>query len=396
MEKHRTLILGLTVALCWFSLYAYLPILPAYARQLGASYEMVGMIVGAYGFTQMALRLPLGVMSDKLNARKVFVVIGLALCVVSSAGMWLVPSVGSLLIFRSLAGVAATTYVVQTILFASYYAEANSAQAMGNVQASATAGQMVATLIAGYLALRFGEEYTFLLAAAGGLVGFLLSLAIAEKARVARAPVKLMDMLAVVKERSLLVASGLEMVLQMVTYSTAYGFVTLVAKNIGANNFELGLLPTLFMLPGTFASAVSGTFFAAKFGMRLSTVMGLVLLAGPVFLIPLVSDLYALYATQVVAGFGRGLAFPLLMESSLRGVAREKRATAMGYFQSIYGLGMFVGPLIVGVLGDRWGLDWGFWAIGLIGLAGAAGAAFLLPWAERTEAAAINSCRACR
>lgn len=54
----------------------------------------------------------------------------------------------------------------------------------------------------------------------------------------------------------------------------------------------------------------------------------------------------------------------------------EKRATAMGFFQSIYGLGMFIGPVVMGILGDAAGLPLSFVCLGVIGLGSAVFAYF--------------------
>jgi MFS family permease len=39
----------------------------------------------------------------------------------------------------------------------------------------------------------------------------------------------------------------------------------------------------------------------------------------------------------------------------------------MGFYQAIYGLGMFAGPLMMGILGDLLTLKQGFIMIGLVG-----------------------------
>lgn len=44
-----------------------------------------------------------------------------------------------------------------------------------------------------------------------------------------------------------------------------------------------------------------------------------------------------------------------------------KRATAMGFYQAIYGLGMFLGPLAMGGMGDLLTLNEGFIILGLLG-----------------------------
>ena len=61
----------------WMSLYAYVPVLPTYARDVGAPLGMIGLIVGAYGLTQLILRIPIGVWSDRVARRKPFLIGGM-------------------------------------------------------------------------------------------------------------------------------------------------------------------------------------------------------------------------------------------------------------------------------------------------------------------------------
>src|SRR5690554_6180725 len=100
----RTFIMCLVTCFYWFGLYAYVPILSPYAESTGASHKMVGLIVGSYGFTQMLLRIPLGIISDRMNSRKPFVVIGILLGLISALGLWVFDNPIMLLISRSIAG----------------------------------------------------------------------------------------------------------------------------------------------------------------------------------------------------------------------------------------------------------------------------------------------------
>lgn len=45
-------------ALFWFAMYTYVPILAPYVEHLGGSLSMAGLVVGAYGVTQMVIRIP--------------------------------------------------------------------------------------------------------------------------------------------------------------------------------------------------------------------------------------------------------------------------------------------------------------------------------------------------
>ena len=58
------------------------------------------------------------------------------------------------------------------------------------------------------------------------------------------------------------------------------------------------------------------------------------------------------------------------MGLSIKHVESQRRASAMGFYQAIYGLGMFLGPSVTGLLSDTVGIQWGFLATGMVGLAG--------------------------
>lgn len=64
MDTWEKRILIIVTGLFWLSMYTYVPILALYAQRLGASYDMVGIIIGSYGLTQLLLRLPIGIASD--------------------------------------------------------------------------------------------------------------------------------------------------------------------------------------------------------------------------------------------------------------------------------------------------------------------------------------------
>src|SRR5690606_20416128 len=86
--------------------------------------------------------------------------------------------------------------------------------------------------------------------------------------------------------------------------------------------------------------------------------------------IPLVTDLPLLYVTQVFNGFALGLLIPLLMGIAIQEVPKNKYATAMGFFQSFYAFGIFLGPFIAGKFTQRNGLEIVFYLAGFLALLG--------------------------
>ncbi|MNG22426.1 putative transporter [compost metagenome] len=84
-----------------------------------------------------------------------------------------------------------------------------------------------------------------------------------------------------------------------------------------------------------------------------------------------------LAATQAVNGFMQGLILPMLLSLAIRDAQIRERATAMGFYQAVYSIGMFAGPFIAGWMNDEWGIDSGFW---LGGCSGAAAAVLAFVW----------------
>jgi MFS family permease len=354
--------------LFWVSQYTYVPVLPAYAVALGASYAMVGLVVGSYGLTQMLLRIPIGVTSDQLRKRRVFVCGGIALSVVSSLGMWLFPGVGALLFFRALSGVAAATWVIFTVLFASYFAGNATAKAMGIINSVTFTGQMAGMVLGGSIAYIYGPEATFVAAALIAGAALLLCTGVKETAQ-SGPTLTIADFFTLAKDRGLLLVAFLGVLLQFVTYGTVFGFTPLAAKAIGANDFEIGVLTMLSSLPGIFGAALMGTVLVPRFGEKAILVSSFLLMALSCVAVPYISDIYILYAVQLVGGFGRGMALPLLMGLSIAKVGSSQRASAMGFFQAAYGIGMTVGPVAAGASSQLLGLEYGFWVMGLMAVA---------------------------
>lgn len=370
-KSNRVALFCIVTAFYWFSLYTYVPTLATYSESLGASYKLVGLIIGSYGFTQMLLRIPLGIVSDRLNRRKVFVIMGIALGFTSSLGMWSSMHPALLLVFRSVSGAAAAAWVPFTVLFSSYYDSKEAPRAIGFISAITSLGQMVAILLGGIAAQQINARAPFLLAFLGAAVGIGLSFGVAENKAIHREPVKMKNLLVVARDPRLLFFSGLAVISQYMTFATMYGFTPVAAKQLGADSFQLGLLTALSTMPGIFAAALSGSFFAKRVGERRTLTAGFALAAICCISVPLIPHLSLLYVTQMINGFCLGTVFPLLMGLCIRNVEEGRRATAMGFFQAIYGIGMFMGPMMVGFLSDTAGLATGFLSTGAVGLLGA-------------------------
>lgn len=371
-KSYRIPLFCLVTGLYWFSLYTYVSTLPTYAKDLGAPYALIGLIVGSYGFTQMLLRIPLGILSDRLNKQRIFITLGLVFCFVSAFGMWAFKSPYTLLVFRGFSGAAAASWVVFTVMFSSYFQSNEAPKAIGFISSVTSIGQMVAIFLGGIAAQLLSPRAPFMLAFLGAAAAIALSFGLKENTAARREPLKISSLLAVARSPGLLPLSMIAVFSQYMTFSTIYGFTPVAARQLGATDFQLGLLTTLSTMPGIFGSALSGAVFAKKPGEKRTLIYGYGISAVTCFIIPFLSSMPQLYVSQIIGGFCLGTVFPLLMGMCIKNVDDSMRATAMGFFQAIYGIGMFAGPMVVGFLSDTVGMAWGFWTTGLIGLLAAA------------------------
>jgi len=358
----------IVTGLFWFSLYAYVPQMSSFAEDMGASYKMIGMITGAYGLSQTILRIPLGIVSDVLNKRKIFVVSGLFTAIFSALIVFIFPNTYTLLVGRFLAGVAAATWVNFTVMFSGYYNPSESTKAIGLINSANMLGQFAAVLLGGILSLYLGVKYIFLLSTIVGLMGFFLSFFIQKEDAIERKPFKVSDLLVILKNIDILHICFLGILSQLITFATIFGFTPIVASNLGANNFELGLLTTLFNLPQILFSALAGIVFVKHLGSKNTLLIGFGLSTVLCIFTPFVPNLYLLYLIQIISGIGKAMTFPMLMGLVIKNVQPSLRTTTMGFYQAIYGIGMIMGPILLGAIGDTFGLISGFIITGLLGI----------------------------
>ncbi|SFB43521.1 Predicted arabinose efflux permease, MFS family [Cohnella sp. OV330] len=356
--------------LYWATMYIYVPILTPFLEDRGLPLGTIGLIVGSYGLTQVLIRFPLGLYSDRLSRRKPFLFAGMAAGLLSCAlflyvGGWAGPLSG-----RLVAGICASTWVPFTVLYASYYPPAQSGKAMSTLSFLTVVGQLGGMTLSGYLAGSGDWNAAFaagiVIAAAGGaLVAFVREPRIAPAAdtNVERSVVETSKRptLAILREsRQLQIVSLLSLLAHCVLFITMFGFTPLQAVEFGAGKNGLTVLVVSFMVPHALVSLWTGRYIAPRFGTRRVLLCGFLLAAVCTALIPFSGSFVGLLATQAVNGVAQGLYLPLLLGLAIKDIRPSERATAMGFYQSVYAVGMFAGPYLAGWLNAGGGLKAGF------------------------------------
>jgi MFS family permease len=349
----RLLLVG--IPLFWSSWYVYNAYLSVYARSLGASLSLVGIIVGAYGFTQLVLRIPIGVVSDRLGRRKPFVLLGTIIGALSCAVMLIAPQPWVLIVGRGLAGIGAGCWVPLSVLLVASYPKSEVIKATSMASALSGVGTTLASALGGQLAEATNVRFPFWVGIGLGVAAMGLLAFIREPERAAREPVPVSALLSVGKVPMVLVVSILALLSQYISWAMTQGFVPIYAADLGANKAQLGLMMSVWQGSNTLVSFGAGH-LNARLGSRWTVVLGSVLVTLSTLLVPLIRGVTPLILTRALQGVGQGIAFPVLMGSALLAVSEERRGAAMGFFQAIYAIGMVAGPAVSGVFADHLGL----------------------------------------
>lgn len=126
----------------------------------------------------------------------------------------------------------------------------------------------------------------------------------------------------------------------MLTGAAALFLGLMVSVNLGA--FTLGNM----VLTAAGKRIASKSFLWASYPLFFLGTCGAALIPSTSFLL----------ACEAVLGLAHGIGYPTLMGSSILKVDSAQRTTAMGLHQSIYAVGMFLGPWLSGMFADLLGL----------------------------------------
>lgn len=151
-EPHKwtfALMLAMLAMLAPFSIDTYLPAFPAVEKSLGASYLQVQQTLTVYLFTYATMMLWHGAISDAIGRRPV-ILASLVVFMASSVACAMATSIGQLLWFRAIQGLASGAgVVVGRAIVRDRFQDANAQRLMSHVTLFFAVAPAVAPLIGG-------------------------------------------------------------------------------------------------------------------------------------------------------------------------------------------------------------------------------------------------------
>lgn len=321
-----------------------LPIVPVYAKGLGAGDVLVGVSVAATTPAAALLQPLAGRLADRRGRRPLLVLgpLGFAAGVVA---LTLVDSVAGLIAVRTLMGIAEAAIFTSTATVVNDLApDERRGEAVSLFSVATWSGIAVGPLLGE--ALLDGDHFdrVWVAAALMSCLAAAFALAVPETRPALRLPP---GRLAFVSRAALL--PGLVMIAAMVGFASITAFTPLYARELGLGGAAGAM--------GLYATAVIGVRLAARkvpdrLGPHRTATLAVVVVSAGLATIGLVRSPGGLYAGAAVLGVGSAFVFPALMMLVISRADPSERSAAVGTFSACSEVGYAFGAIVLGVVAD--------------------------------------------
>ena len=353
-KPHNYVILG--SLFWWFSLYIYVPVLPIYSKDLGSSLQFIGIIVGSYALGQILFRIPIGYLSDRLKSRKLFSVLSGIVSFLGSAYLFISNNPNEVLIGRTITGVAAAGWVAISVYYSSFFPRNERFKSSTIILSSNMLSVFLGTFLSGYISDLISIKTCFLLSMVAAILSSILFLFSKEKPFDAKSQFSTIQFINLLRNKLLICLCLIGIFIQFITFSINFSYFPIYLNKLSFSDSIVGNLVAFYTL-ASFIGTISSPRLIKRFGLWRIFIYSAILIGLTTLITPLFENLFLLIFLRLIGGIGGGIIFSSCMSSIVRGFQENYQASAMGIFQAVYAIGMFLGPILSGVIGSYINLE---------------------------------------
>ena len=353
-KPHNYVILG--SLFWWFSLYIYVPVLPIYSKDLGSSLQFIGIIVGSYALGQILFRIPIGYLSDRLKSRKLFSVLSGIVSFLGSAYLFISNNPNEVLIGRTITGVAAAGWVAISVYYSSFFPRNERFKSSTIILSSNMLSVFLGTFLSGYISDLISIKTCFLLSMVSAILSSILFLISKEKPFDTKSEFSTIQFINLLRNKLLICLCLIGIFIQFITFSINFSYFPIYLNKLSFSDSIVGNLVAFYTL-ASFIGTISSPRLIKRFGLWRIFIYSAILIGLTTLITPLFENLFLLIFLRLIGGIGGGIIFSSCMSSIVRGFQENYQASAMGIFQAVYAIGMFLGPILSGVIGSYINLE---------------------------------------
>lgn len=362
VNRSRVLLgLNLSVFVMMLGVGLVVALLPRKILVLTGSSAMVGMLASTFAISYILLQVPVGNMADRWGF-KPFLLGGYILCALVGLGYAFAPSAALIFLGRVFQGAGeAPVWALGPAVLSIAYPEKKGV-AIGSYNAASHLGLTFGPLLGVLLAGRWTANEPFLFYAAtcaigAGIVGFTLG-RVRPEADPERVRLNMKSLSALTREQGVLKAFfGIGL------HGIAYGVVLtfIPAYLIGFRSFSqlaVNVYFSLFYITVCASQFLTGPLSDRK-GRTPLMVTGLAVTAAGMIAIPALPDPWV-YGAFAAVSFGLGTFYLSSMAFLNETVPDTLKGTVSGAYFLFWGIGNFIGPPLIGLVGQSLGPVFGF------------------------------------
>lgn len=330
--------------------------LGTYMGSFGSTNLEIGLVIGSLAIAEVLFKTPFGILSDR-HGRLKFMLFGFIALIVVSLAYPLFQDTTILFTIRFIQGIAIGAFSTTSVAIVADMFEDRKGEAMGTYNSIKGMGYALGPVAGGFI-IQYLKDFNlmFYLCAVVALICLLLSILFVKESynpgEHQRKPA-----IQMIREGSrfdylacyFIGMSGMLVFYSIISFLPVYG----TRNNIdtGTTGLVLGLQAVVYVLAQYWSGRV-----ADKYGSRLPLLGGSLLLTIALLMIALVPVPIVWFAAVVLSGIGIA-ALWVVSNSYLAYIAPAAiMGTVMGLSGTFKEVGDGGGPILVGFLGDIWGL----------------------------------------
>lgn len=370
-NKHQIIKFIIIIILFWFAQYVYVPYQTPFLAAINVASSFIGIVVGAYGFSQMLLRIPLGMLADWHLNHKLLITLGTLLAGLASIMRVLFPSGIGFLLGNIFSGIASSTWLSFMVYFLKLRSDVSKVENMGILVMANNLGMLLGFVISSLFYEKIAMKGLCILGVLAGILACIMTITLPTfQFSYSSGKNSFINLINVFKNKTLLICGVLAFIQQGIQMATTMSFTSQVIKEINAPSYAEGLSSIIYMCSAVLFARITSSKYIAKFSDRSILIVSYILLALYCFAIPLARQIYLIYLLQVIPGVGTGILFAILNAAAISNVPQKALSTATGVFQSIYALGMTLFPIFAGQLRAQYSMSISFIVMGILALIG--------------------------
>ena len=351
--------------LCHTASFSAFFLLPLYMLEHGGNQGDIGVVMGVFALASAFFRPWIAEMIDRIGRKRSYTLGSIIATISPFVYIFIQDPLGSsypfFLLLRAVHGVGlAVCFTAVFTFMADILPQDRFNEGIGMFGISGLLGIAIGPVVTEAALEHYGFTGLFLTAGLLSTVALCVHQPLTESVQTSIDPEKATFFGLLKREK--FIAVGLLALLFGIGLAGTGSFVAPLAEAR-----QLGFVSTYFFCYSSGAITVRffGGRLADNFGEKRILPYSIVFYMAGLFLLPFTYHQVTLCVAGILSGIGHGLLFPLLNTMAVRGEPAAIRGKATGIFTGGIDAGIFAGSLVLGYIGDWFGLDVLFACAGL-------------------------------